>query len=63
MSGPTEIPGEHPEDSAAGTGRVALGREGFLPAPGRELPDVFVGMAGQPPQDVVEVGSLHGPAE
>src|ERR1035438_6740835 len=43
-------------DSAAGTGRGALGSEGFFPAFGRQLPEVFVRMAGQPPQDVVEVG-------
>ena len=34
----------------------ALSSEGFLPASGRQLPDVVVRMAGQPPQDIVEVG-------
>ena len=43
-------------DSAAGTWRRIPRREGFLPPSGRQLPDVFIGMAGQPPQDVVEVG-------
>jgi len=47
-------------DSATSTGWRALWREGFLPAPGRELPDVLVGMTGQPPEDVVDVGvRLH----
>ena len=44
------------QESAAGTGHRALGREGFLPAPGSQLPDILVRMTGQPSQDVVEVG-------
>jgi Domain of unknown function (DUF4338) len=52
---------ERRSDSAAGTGRGALRREGFLPPPGRQLPDVFVGMTGQPLQDVVEVSVRFDP--
>ena len=46
---------ERRQNSAAGIRQRALGREGFLPAPGGQLPDVFVGMAGEPLQDVLEV--------
>ena len=43
------------QKSANRTSCWALGGEGFLPSPGRQLPDVFVGMTGQPSQGVVEV--------
>ena len=43
-------------NSAAGIGQPVMGGEGFLPASGGQLPDIFVGMGRQPPQDIKEVG-------
>src|SRR5262245_47628014 len=44
------------ELSAAGSWRGSFLCEGFFPAARGQLPDVFVGMLGQAPKDIVQVG-------